>query len=87
MDTSVNDMQTIPLFSSAGLASRDRIVLSESESCAAEEICSGEWLDWYRLAPLERLKESQKLWTAYLALGGSLDPEPDTQSPFHDPAA
>ncbi len=23
-------------------------------------------------------------WAAYLALGGSLDPEPDTQSPFFD---
>jgi hypothetical protein len=26
-----------------------------------------------------------KLWETYLALGGSLDPEPDTQSPFFDP--
>lgn len=49
-----------------------------------EDIIEGEWLDWYRLTPLERWQESQKLWTQYLAMGGSLDPEPDTQSPFYD---
>ena len=43
-----------------------------------------EWLDWYRLTPQERWAESQKLWISYLAMGGSLDPEPDTQSPFYD---
>lgn len=26
-----------------------------------------------------------KLWETYLALGGSLEPERDTQSPFFDP--
>ena len=52
-----------------------------------EEICEGEWADWYRLTPQERWEESQKLWETYLALGGSLDPEPDTQSPFFDPEA
>lgn len=41
-----------------------------------------EWTDWYRLTPLERWQESQKLWEFYLAVGGSLDPEPDSQSPF-----
>ena len=50
-----------------------------------EEIVEGEWADWYRLTPLERWHESQKLWATYLTLGGSLDPEPDTQSPFYDP--
>ncbi len=49
-----------------------------------EEIVAGEWADWYRLTPLERWQESQKLWATYLAMGGSLDTEPDTQSPFHD---
>ena len=43
-----------------------------------------EWADWYTLTPLERLEESSKLWQTYLKLGGSLDPEPDTQSPFFD---
>jgi len=28
---------------------------------------------------------SMKLWDTYLALGGSLEPEPDTESPFFDP--
>lgn len=44
-----------------------------------------EWLEWYSLTPLQRWEESQRLWPTYLALGGSLDPEPDSQSPFDDP--
>ena len=44
-----------------------------------------EWEEWYRLTPLQRWEESQRLWPTYLALGGSLDPEPDSQSPFDDP--
>lgn len=46
----------------------------------------GEWAAWYALTPLQRLEESSKLWETYLTLGGSLDPEPDSQSPFFDPA-
>lgn len=42
------------------------------------------WLEWYRLTPLERMRESMKLWQFYLQAGGSLDPEPDSQSPFND---
>ena len=49
-----------------------------------EELVGGEWAEWYRLTPLERWQESMKLWTHYLSIGGSLDPEPDTQSPFYD---
>ena len=49
-----------------------------------EDICEPEWAAWYRMSPQERWAESQKLWQTYLALGGSLDPEPDTQSPFFD---
>jgi hypothetical protein len=44
-----------------------------------------EWHDWFRLSPLERWHESMKLWPQYLAQGGSLDPEPDSQSPFDFP--
>ena len=47
-----------------------------------EDICDPEWAEWYRMTPQERWAESAKLWRTYLALGGSLDPEPDTQSPF-----
>jgi hypothetical protein len=43
----------------------------------------GEWLDWYRLSPRQRWKETQKLWGFYIKMGGSLDPEPDSQSPFN----
>ena len=50
-----------------------------------EELVGEEWAEWYRLSPHQRWLESEKLWQIYLALGGSLDPEPDTQSPFFDP--
>jgi hypothetical protein len=52
-----------------------------------EELVGAEWAGWYRLTPAQRWLESEKLWQTYLALGGSLDPEPDTQSPFYDPQA
>ena len=51
-----------------------------------EQLVGEEWAGWYRLTPLERWIESEKLWQTYLYLGASLDPEPDTQSPFFDPA-
>jgi len=44
---------------------------------------SDEWLEWYRLDPVQRFKESEKLLEFYLIAGGSLDPEPDSQSPFY----
>ena len=44
-----------------------------------------EQAEWARLTPQERYIESCKLWSTYLALGGSLDPEPDSQSPFNFP--
>ena len=44
-----------------------------------------EQLEWARLTPQQRYIESCKLWSTYLALGGSLDPEPDSQSPFDFP--
>lgn len=40
------------------------------------------WPEWYAMSPLERWQESAKLWQFYLEAGGSLDPEPDSQSPF-----
>lgn len=48
----------------------------------AEWIIEDEWLDWYRLLPSERWSETEKLWAFYLTVGGSLDSEPDSQSPF-----
>ena len=41
-----------------------------------------ESLEWYRLTPEERWRETQELWLFYLSSGGSLDTEPDSQSPF-----
>jgi hypothetical protein len=52
-----------------------------------EELVGGEWAEWYRLTPAQRWLESEKLWQTYLELGSSLDPEPDTQSPFFDARA
>jgi hypothetical protein len=49
---------------------------------APEDLVGEEWAEWYGLTPIQRWRESQKLWETYLRLGGSLDPEPDTQSPF-----
>ena len=47
----------------------------------AEEMVGAEWAEWYFMTPQERWAESMKLWDIYLSLGGTLDPEPDTQSP------
>jgi hypothetical protein len=52
-----------------------------------EDLWPEEVVDWVRLTPLERWEESARLLRVYLDLGGSLDPEPDTQSPFYDPEA
>ena len=42
-----------------------------------------ETIEWLHLTPGRRLLETTKLWKFYLALGGSLDPEPNPQSPFY----
>jgi hypothetical protein len=52
-----------------------------------EELVGEEWAEWYRITPARRWRETGNLWHSYLMLGGSLDPEPDTQSPFFDPKA
>jgi hypothetical protein len=49
-----------------------------------EDVCEPEWVEWYQMTPQQRWEESEKLWVSYLALGGTLDPKPDTQSPFFD---
>jgi hypothetical protein len=59
------------------------MMLTEDDS---EEIFTEpEWFEWFALTPQERWEESDKLWAHYLAIGGTLEPEPDTQSPFFDP--
>lgn len=50
----------------------------------AEELVGEEWAEWFRMTPAERFAESEKMMETYLSLGGSLDPEADTQSPFFD---
>jgi hypothetical protein len=44
-----------------------------------------EWREWIALSPLERWRQSQQLFAQYLAQGGSLDPDPDPDSPFYFP--
>ena len=39
--------------------------------------------EWLSITPRQRMLETTKLWRLYLSLGGSLDPEPDSQSPFY----
>ena len=39
--------------------------------------------EWLNLSPQERFSETTKLWELYISLGGSLDPEPDPDSPFY----
>jgi len=50
---------------------------------ADEKLDEAEWAVWYQLSMLERWRVTEKLWQYYLSAGGSLDPEPDPQSPFY----
>jgi len=44
-----------------------------------------EWKEWLDLTPIQRFRESEKLFAQYVAMGGSLAPDPDPESPFYDP--
>ncbi len=86
--SSVSDRATrCQLFSCDGLARRVGGNPSRGPLIDYENFCAGEWIDWYDLTPGERWSESARLFQQYLALGISLDPPPDTQSPFDDPEA
>ncbi len=54
-----------------------------SQIFKTDDIFDAEWAEWYQMTPEQRWEETQKLWAFYLKVGGSLDPEPDTQSPFY----
>lgn len=47
-----------------------------------ENLIEPEWLEWYRKTPEERLQATGQLWKNYREMGGSLDPDVDSQSPF-----
>lgn len=47
----------------------------------AEDVVGEKWAEWFRLTPAERFIESMKMWETYVALGRSLEPEPDTSGP------
>ena len=40
-------------------------------------------IEWFSFTPAQKISETTKLWKFYIALGGSLNPEPDSQSPFY----
>ena len=42
-----------------------------------------EWKEWVDLTPLDRFRRSEEIFAQYLAMGGSLDPDPDPTSPFY----
>ena len=52
------------------------------ERCVEEEV-----LEWYRMTPQQRWAESMRLWDTFYLLGGQLEPESDSQSPFYDAVA
>lgn len=54
------------------------------EELEARDVVGDEWAEWFALSPLERWKQTDILWQIFLDSGGSLDPEPDPQSPFFD---
>lgn len=62
-------------------------VPAPSRSPAIERCVDPEVLEWYRMTPQERWAESMRLWNTFRLLGGQLEPEPDSQSPFHDAGA
>ena len=39
-----------------------------------EGLIEPEWLEWYRRTQRERLLATDEVWSNYLELGGSLDP-------------
>ena len=55
----------------------------------ADDILEGllepEVLERFAMTPAQRWAAAQKLWQQYVEMGGSLDPDPDPQSPFFDP--
>lgn len=87
-------MSALFLFSSSRFSYTQNMPTAKSKSHSKstkrvepEDFWPEEWVDWFHLSPEERWDETARLWQTFLILGGNLDPEPDTQSPFHDPAA
>src|SRR5438270_241728 len=60
-----------------------RLFCMSARTSRYEPDVNQETLEWWSLTPAQRWVESQKLWATFLALGGSLEPEPDWQSPFY----
>jgi hypothetical protein len=50
-----------------------------------EDIVGPEWAEWYRMTPQERWAASARLWADYLALGGDLVCESESDQPIFNP--
>ena len=59
----------------------------EQHNALMERVVEPEWLDWYRLTPEQRWAAQEEMWATFRFLGGSLEPECDSQSPFYDRAS
>ena len=70
--------------STKGMANASR--RCETRKMTYEQL-SDEWKDWLSLPPLERFARSEQTLVEYIAMGGSLDPDPDPTSPFDVPEA
>jgi len=55
--------------------------VEDDVSPALRETCEPEWLEWYRLTPQERWRESMRLFNLYRAFGGSLDSDEEIVEP------
>ncbi len=71
--------------SATGFPARQRLPLAVNSAEMKFEDWPEEWREWAMLTPMERFRESEKIFAQYLAMGGSLDPDPDPTSPFYDP--
>ena len=50
----------------------------------ARDLVGDEWAQWFALSPQERWQQTELLRAVFLSSGGSLDPEPNSRSPFFD---
>ncbi|MFM1905015.1 MAG: hypothetical protein RLZZ440_2915 [Planctomycetota bacterium] len=66
------------------LAARDRSATARIHEMTYEQL-PDEWKEWLSLSPLERFARGEQMLVEYIAMGGSLDPDPDPTSPFDIP--
>jgi hypothetical protein len=50
----------------------------EEHNAVMEREVEPEWLDWYRMTPMERWAAQEQMWATFFFLGGSLDDDDET---------